>query len=424
MGGHRIMEGSAFEFEVLTTGSGFKLPVLAFVSPKQREQTWTAGDIESFLLHASKVGTISDVYISTGKFLKCKITSNEHDGVITVIKKGFKLSTLGKDHLEELWMKLGIKISDITNLKQSATARAALQVPNSDKPFFFRAEGLNYTSQEVSNGYTVCLRPLQRARKFESLMVHPLVLKYYSKIEKGMHLTLGKTGTGKSTTLSSILDLLVRIYPKVLYTLEKPIEYLIAEDNDKLGEVFQLDTNENLNSFAQGASSMLRNNPDYVLFGELKDKDEIRSALELANASPAVFATAHTDRVWNAYARIVKKLPEDTKHSNILDLISEIHSIGAQMLIKSKSGGKIIINEFIYFYEEERQTLSEIYSDCVRNESGIAIFVQEFKKMMQLKESKGEAVSFEKHLQERLDNGLITMETFDNTQNKLSIDIV
>ena len=413
-----------FTLSHIETASGFKLPVLVFKNFKLNEQIWTANDLESFLLDAIQSGLVSDIYISTGKFLKCKFTSDGHDGVITVIKKGFILSTLDKNQLEELWDRLGIKISDITNLKESVSTRAALQAPNSDQPYYFRAEGLNYTSPEVVNGYTVCLRPLQRARQYESLNVHPLVLKYYLKIEKGMHLTLGKTGTGKSTTLSSLLDKLVRMYPKVLYTLEKPIEYLIAEDNDKLGEVFQLDTIENLKSFAQGASSMLRNNPDYVLFGELKDKDEIKSSLELGSAGPGVMATAHTDRVWNCYARIVKKLPEDSKHSNILDLISEIHSIGAQMLIKSPKGGKIIINEFVYFLEEERQTLSEIYSECVRNDSGIAIFVREFKKIMEEKEARGEAISFEKHLQERLDTGLITQETFDQTMNKLSIDIV
>ncbi|MDZ4165234.1 MAG: ATPase, T2SS/T4P/T4SS family [Smithellaceae bacterium] len=153
----------------------------------------------------------------------------------------------------------------------------------------------------TTRGLSLAIRILPEViPTIESLNLHPS-LHEVSKLKSGLVLICGATGTGKTTTLSALVEKINRLQPVHIITLEDPIEYRFPQ---KAAFIEQREIGIHVPSFKQGLMDLLRENPDVVVVGELRDIESIRLTLSVAESGHLVFATLHATDVEDAITRL------------------------------------------------------------------------------------------------------------------------
>lgn len=159
---------------------------------------------------------------------------------------------------------------------------------------------------------------------FEALIVQRL-----EKL-RGLFLVTGPTGAGKSTTLAAILQYIADNYPYHILTFEDPIEYII---HSGLGLIHQRELYRDFYNFTDGIRGALRESPDVVMIGEMRDLDTVRWALSLAEAGFLVFATYHTGSVQETIDRIIGSFPEREQFQVRIRLAGSLIGVLSQILL-------------------------------------------------------------------------------------------
>ena len=179
---------------------------------------------------------------------------------------------------------------------------------------------------------------------FKSLNL-PQVIMNMANVSNGLILVTGPAGSGKSTTLASIIGQLNKKISGHIITLEDPVEFV---HKHKLSIVNQREVGIDTHSFKHGLKSLLRQDPDIVLLGELRDVETIESALTIAETGSLVFATLHTNSAIQTVNRIINVFPPD-QQDQIRTLLSfVIQGVVAQKLIRrSFSPGRVISLEVL-----------------------------------------------------------------------------
>jgi twitching motility protein PilT len=168
----------------------------------------------------------------------------------------------------------------------------------------------------------------------EELGVPPLLSQLVEK-EKGLILMTGPTGSGKSTTLAAMIDHLNDAENKHIITIEDPVEYF---HNSKSCLINQRELGQSTHSFANALKSALREDPDVILVGEMRDLETIQLALTAAETGHLVLSTLHTSSAVKTIDRIIDVFPTENK-SQIRSMLSEsLLAVIAQKLLKTKSG--------------------------------------------------------------------------------------
>jgi twitching motility protein PilT len=172
----------------------------------------------------------------------------------------------------------------------------------------------------------------------------PAVLKKFCEIPKGLVLVTGPTGSGKSTTLAAMVNQIKRHRACHILTLEDPIEFLQESD---LALVNQREIGGHTESFARGLRAALREDPDVVLVGELRDRETIQLALETANTGHLVFATLHTNTAVSAVDRVIDQFPAE-EQSQVRSVLGDVlRGVVAQTLVRRQSGGRAAVLEIM-----------------------------------------------------------------------------
>jgi twitching motility protein PilT len=154
--------------------------------------------------------------------------------------------------------------------------------------------------------------------------------------ERGLTLVTGTTGSGKSTTLAAMIDLInVNCDVKVI-TVEDPIEYLHA---DKRALISQIEVGSDSVSFDQALRQALRQDPDVILVGELRDVETLRMALRAADTGHQVFATVHASRAAQTIERIIAMFPPAEHKVLLSQLAHSLEAIISQRLVVTQGGG-------------------------------------------------------------------------------------
>jgi len=167
----------------------------------------------------------------------------------------------------------------------------------------------------------------------------PSVVSEFATLSRGMVLVTGPTGSGKSTTLASLIDLINRTRASHIVTIEDPIEFT---HNHKLSIVNQREVGIDTMSFAAALRHSLRQDPDVILVGEMRDLETVSTALTAAETGHLVFATLHTQDAPKSVERIIDVFPTHQQHQVRVQLASSLAAIvSQQLLVKSTDKGRV-----------------------------------------------------------------------------------
>ena len=157
-------------------------------------------------------------------------------------------------------------------------------------------------------------------------------------VQRGLILVTGPTGSGKSTSLAAILDRMNKRLANHVVTIEDPIEFV--HTNDK--SVFtQREIGPDVPSFAEGVKAAIREDPDCLLVGEMRDLETMRMALTAAETGLLVFATVHTNSAAKAVDRIIDAFPAAEQEQVRVVLAEVLRGVVAQQLLRKKAGGRV-----------------------------------------------------------------------------------
>lgn len=161
---------------------------------------------------------------------------------------------------------------------------------------------------------------------------------------KGLVIVTGPTGSGKSTTLAAMIDLINRTRKEHIITIEDPIEFLHQSKNCLIN---QREVHRHTRSFAGALRAALREDPDIVLLGEMRDLETTEIALETAETGHLVFATLHTNTATSTVDRIIDKFPGDRQNQIRTLLANTLTGVVAQTLCRRMDGGRVAAAEIL-----------------------------------------------------------------------------
>src|SRR5688572_27502794 len=163
----------------------------------------------------------------------------------------------------------------------------------------------------------------------------PEVVRRLADEPRGIILLTGTTGSGKSTTLAAMIDHINSTKARHIVTLEDPIEYL---HEDKLSIINQREVGPDTRSFAKGMRRVLRQDPDVILIGEMRDEETVRTALSAAETGHLVMSTVHTLDATETINRIIDFFPPHLQHQARVMLATTLRGAIAQRLIPDITG--------------------------------------------------------------------------------------
>ena len=171
----------------------------------------------------------------------------------------------------------------------------------------------------------------------------PDVVETFPTFERGIVVVTGETGSGKSTTLAALIDAINRTRRQHIVTLEDPIEYIYTP---QLCTINQRQIGTDTRSYADGLRAILREDPDIILIGEMRDVETIEAALTAAETGHLVFATLHTNSAPDTIDRIVDVFPGEKQPQIRLQLAMTLKAVLAQQLLPHASGtGRVLATE-------------------------------------------------------------------------------
>ena len=166
----------------------------------------------------------------------------------------------------------------------------------------------------------------------------PEVLKYFCNLPRGLVLVTGPTGSGKSTTLAAMIDYINSNHEGHILTLEDPIEFI---HNDKKCYVNQREVGADTKTFAEGLRRALRQDPDVILIGEMRDLETISLAITAAETGHLVFGTLHTTGAVQTIDRVIDVFPHGQQQQIRMQLSMGLGGVISQCLVPKIGGGRL-----------------------------------------------------------------------------------
>lgn len=192
----------------------------------------------------------------------------------------------------------------------------------------------------------------------------PQVLKKLTQLKQGLILVVGPTGHGKSTTIASMLDYINQTRSEHIITIEDPIEYLFT---NKLSVIEQREMFLDTHSWDAALRSTLRQDPNVVFVGEMRDLETIQATLTVSETGHLVFATLHTNSASQSIDRIIGSFPENTQKQISLQLAQVLEGIISQRLLHSEKKGAVPAIEILLATDAVRSLIRENKSYQVDN---------------------------------------------------------
>ncbi len=277
---------------------------------------------------------ISDLHVKTGRPISFRI-----DDDLTPLPEGVGVTDEMIRHM------LGVLLSE-THLERVLDQENPRDL---DTGFEWKAEGINFRLNVFKDrdGLAFVMRVL--ASDIPSIQEVGLpsekIWQDITSLKRGLVLVTGVTGSGKSTTISSLINH-INLYRKTrIITLEDPVEFLFKSENSM---VSQRQIGQDVPTFADGLRSALRENPDIIFVGEIRDTETASLALSAAETGHLVFSTLHTRDAKGALSRIVDMFPAEQTKSLCLQLSFSLSFVLSQKLVPRADGnGRILAMEVL-----------------------------------------------------------------------------
>lgn len=228
----------------------------------------------------------------------------------------------------------------------------------------------------------------------------PSVFKDLCMMPHGLILVTGPTGSGKTTSMAAMIDYINQIKPGHILTIEDPIEYIIKSKNCL---VQQREVRSHTESFANALRAALREDPDYILVGEMRDLETIRLALTAAETGHLVFATLHTNSAAESIYRIIDAFPAAEKEIVRSILAGSLQAVISQILVRKTNGGRVAAQEILI--------CSTAVRNLIREDK-----VQQIYSVLQTGQEKGMR-TLEQHLAELIANNQIANISYTRGKN-------
>ncbi len=231
---------------------------------------------------------------------------------------------------------------------------------------------------------------------FQKLSLPPVLAKI-AESERGMILVTGVTGSGKSSTMAAIINHINQTLNKHIVTLENPIEFL---HRDLKSSVTQREIGPDTDSFGTGLRAALRQDPDVVLIGEMRDAETVDTAMKAAETGHLLISTLHTPDAATTVARIVAMFPAEEQEVVRIRLADSLHSVISQRLLpRADASGRAVALEIMI----ATSTIRDLIRD--RNRVGeIKDYIEEGRDQYGMQ-------SFDQHLMELVESDTVTFET-------------
>jgi twitching motility protein PilT len=282
--------------------------------------------IENFLSHPI-TQNCSDIHIASGSFPIVRI-----DGDIQPIPNYPILTAQEVAAMLDSLMNENQKKTFLENLELDF----AIYSNNNQR---FRANAFH-----TINGPSISLRKIATKIKNMEELNLPQTVRNLTNLRKGLILLVGAAGTGKSTTIASMIDQINATYARHIITIEDPIEFV---HHDKKSLISQREVGVDTLSFDNALRSALREDPDVIMIGEMRDLETIRFALTAAETGHLVFATLHTNSASQTINRIIDIFPGEDKLLARAMLSTSLSAIISQRLLKKKGGGRCAAHEVL-----------------------------------------------------------------------------
>ncbi len=184
----------------------------------------------------------------------------------------------------------------------------------------------------------------------------PPILEKFTNPSQGFFIITGPTGHGKSTTLAAMINHINHNRAEHIVTIEDPVEYVFEHDKSIIS---QREVGSDTNSFARALRSSLREDPNVVLVGEMRDLETIDAALTLAETGHLVYTTLHTNSASQTADRIIDVFPPHQQQQVRMQLANVLLGVVSQRLIPRTSGGRIVACEIMVANSAVRATIRE-----------------------------------------------------------------
>ncbi|WP_034720809.1 type IV pilus twitching motility protein PilT [Bacteriovorax sp. DB6_IX] len=232
----------------------------------------------------------------------------------------------------------------------------------------------------------------------EELNLSP-TLKDITKKKRGLILVTGATGSGKSTTLAAMIDFINQTQTKHIVTIEDPIEYLHSQKSSRIS---QREVGRDTETYMSGLKSALRQDPDVILLGELRDQESISVALKAAETGHLVMATVHTTDALATIGRILSMFPPEELIDVRKRLADSLFATISQRMLKGKNKKKALI-------AQEIMVTSPGVKECIRGDEPL-------ERIISIIENGGtneigvKCQTFDQHIYELYEKGLISKQ--------------
>jgi twitching motility protein PilT len=213
--------------------------------------------------------------------------------------------------------------------------------------------------------YSLAIRLLKdKIPELETLGL-PEVVKEFIQFRQGLVLVTGETGSGKSTTLAAILNRINHTKNLHILTLEDPVEYIYTPEKCVIN---QREIGKDTMSFAAGLRAALREDPDVILVGEMRDLDTIQTALTAAETGHLVFGTVHTNSAADSIDRIVDVFPAERQQQIRLQLSMTLKAVLSQQLLpRNNQPGRVLACEVMKTDDAIRNLIREGKTPQIQN---------------------------------------------------------